>query len=270
MSGHQHASISDVAARARVSTATVSRALRGLPHVSESSRRRVLDAAAELDYVASPAGAGLATGRTLTIGLVTPLVARWFFSQSVATAESVLQAHGYDVLLYDLGSHSRRDRFFTDMPFRRKVDVRHLQELGHEDIAMISSLEDSATAFSNAPLRRAGFNRALGLTRLDHHHVVTGQWGVEGGIQAMRQLLARAHVPTARAGRRVPGDVSVIGFDDHELAHVVDLTTIRQPVKDLATAAAEQLLRQLRGEEGRREIVLPTQLVKRGSTAPVS
>ncbi len=163
--------------------------------------------------------------------------------------------------------------------------VRHLRDLGHEDIAMISSLEDSDTAFSSAPLRRTGFNRALGLTRLDHHHVVTGLWGVEGGIQAMRQLLDRSELPNAvfteydemafgaivalrEAKMQPPHPVSLIGFDDHELSHVVDLSTVRQPVQALAAEAAEQLLRQLRGDEGRREVVLPTQLVMRGSTAP--
>ena len=62
-------SIEDVAARAGVSTATVSRALRGLPNVSSRTRQRVQDAARALDYVVSPSASSLATGRTSTVGV---------------------------------------------------------------------------------------------------------------------------------------------------------------------------------------------------------
>ena len=73
--------IEDVARLAGVSTATVSRALRGLPKVSEHSRARVLAAAAELDYVASPTAASLASGKTRVVGVVVPYVTRWYFAQ---------------------------------------------------------------------------------------------------------------------------------------------------------------------------------------------
>src|SRR4051794_7596088 len=83
----EHASIIDVAQRAGVSPATVSRALRGLPHVSAATRRRVEQAAADLSYVASPAGIGLASGRTRTVGVVVPLATPGFFAPGVGGAE---------------------------------------------------------------------------------------------------------------------------------------------------------------------------------------
>ena len=76
-----HVSIGDVAAAAHVSTATVSRAIRGLPRVNPATRARILAIAEELGYVASPSASGLATGRTRTIGVVTPFVDRWYFAR---------------------------------------------------------------------------------------------------------------------------------------------------------------------------------------------
>ena len=78
------ASIEDVAKRAGVSIATVSRSLRGLPDVAPSTRHRVLVAARELDYVASPFAARLASGRTATVGVVVPFVNRWYYGEFLA------------------------------------------------------------------------------------------------------------------------------------------------------------------------------------------
>jgi DNA-binding LacI/PurR family transcriptional regulator len=118
-----HASILDVAALAGVSPSTVSRSLRGLPNVSEETRARVVEAAAELSYVVSPSASGLASGQTRSIGVVVPFVTRWFFANAVAGACDVLAEAGYDVLLYHLGSADARDRFFDRMPLARRVDA---------------------------------------------------------------------------------------------------------------------------------------------------
>ncbi|MDQ1588049.1 MAG: LacI family transcriptional regulator, repressor for deo operon, udp, cdd, tsx, nupC, and nupG, partial [Microbacteriaceae bacterium] len=68
--------IEEVARATGVSTATVSRALRGLPNVSEKTRARVRTAADELGYVASSSASGLASGRTRAMGVVVPSVSR--------------------------------------------------------------------------------------------------------------------------------------------------------------------------------------------------
>jgi DNA-binding LacI/PurR family transcriptional regulator len=117
------ASIEDVARRAGVSIATVSRALRGLPDVAPATRDRVLTAATELDYVASPFAARLASGRTATVGLVVPWVNRWFFAEVISTVESELRQAGLDLLLYNLGDEAGRARFFDIMPMRKRVDA---------------------------------------------------------------------------------------------------------------------------------------------------
>ena len=117
------ASIEDVARLAGVSIATVSRSLRGLPDVAANTRDRVLAAARELDYVASPFAARLASGRTGTVGVVVPFVNRWYFSEVLGAIESVLHDAGFDLLLYNLGDQRGRERFFTEMPARKRVDA---------------------------------------------------------------------------------------------------------------------------------------------------
>lgn len=92
--------IRDVAAAAGVSTATVSRALRGLPNVDEATRQRVREVATHLDYVISPSASRLASGRTGSVAVITPAVSRWFFATVLSGVESVLQDAGVDLLLH--------------------------------------------------------------------------------------------------------------------------------------------------------------------------
>jgi DNA-binding LacI/PurR family transcriptional regulator len=71
----------------------------------------------------------------------------------------------------------------------------------------------------------------------------------------------------AQAGRRVPDDVAVVGFDDFELARYAEpqLTTVRQPIIELGRTLARQLLRLVGGDEIERALVLPTSLIVRDS-----
>ena len=308
--------IDEVAARAGVSTATVSRALRGLPNVSERTRARVERAAAELGYVVSPHASRLASGRTGTVGVVVPYVTRWFFAQVVTGAEAVLREAGLDLLLYNLGDELGRERFFDTVPLRRRVDavlvlclpltardtavlqtlnlpvaivgamvdgfasvliddargakaaVQHLLNLGHRRIGLISGnaagndpLGEEPMHFTTPVQRRLGYREALeraGVT-VDPALEAPGQFTVEGGAQAMADLLCLPSPPTAvfaesdemamgalrtlrRAGLRVPEDMSIIGFDGHDMADLFDLTTIVQPVVRQGEIAARLLL----------------------------
>jgi LacI family transcriptional regulator, repressor for deo operon, udp, cdd, tsx, nupC, and nupG len=156
------ASIEDVARRAGVSIATVSRALRGLPDVATTTRDRVLEAAAALDYVASPFAARLASGRTATVGLVVPFVNRWFFAEVIDTVETSLRRAGFDLLLYNLGDEAGRQRFFDVMPMRKRVDAVLVASLvlSDEEIAALQSL--------GCPVGLLGLNRDGFLsTRID-------------------------------------------------------------------------------------------------------
>ncbi|WBC17636.1 LacI family DNA-binding transcriptional regulator [Micromonospora sp. WMMA1998] len=116
--------IDDVARLAGVSTATVSRALRGLPTVSAATRRRVLAAAEQLQYAVSPSASRLAGGRTGTVAVVVPRITRWFFGTVVEAVEDYLQQNGYDLLLYNLGGREQtRQRVLRPAGLHKRVDA---------------------------------------------------------------------------------------------------------------------------------------------------
>jgi LacI family transcriptional regulator, repressor for deo operon, udp, cdd, tsx, nupC, and nupG len=117
------ASIVDVAHRAGVSVATVSRALRDMPNVSQATRARVLRAAQELQYTASPLASGLVTGRVRAVGVILPYAGRWFFAEVVRGIEEALRDEGYDLVLHVLADARRREEFFSSLPVRRRVDA---------------------------------------------------------------------------------------------------------------------------------------------------
>jgi LacI family transcriptional regulator, repressor for deo operon, udp, cdd, tsx, nupC, and nupG len=125
--------ILDVARHAGVSAATVSRALRGLPNVSRDTRTKVLTAADELGYAASPLASALATGRMRSVGVVLPQAGRWFFAEVLGGIEAALRRHGYDLVLHVLADDNRRAEFFGSLPVRRRVDALLLVSLAVSD-----------------------------------------------------------------------------------------------------------------------------------------
>ncbi|GAA1482022.1 LacI family DNA-binding transcriptional regulator [Gordonia sinesedis] len=113
----------DVAERLGVSISTVSRALRGLPGVSEETRRRIVAEAEAMAYVVSPAAATLGGGATRRVGVLVPDIAVWFYSTVVAGIERRLRAAGLDMVLACLPTERERFDFFEQLPLRRKVDA---------------------------------------------------------------------------------------------------------------------------------------------------
>lgn len=120
---HAVSTISDVARKAGVSVATVSRALRGVNTVNAGTRERVRQAAADLDYVASPTAASLASGRTRVVGIVTPFMTRWFFATALSAIEKTLREYDFHALLMDLEAESALSRReLTNQMLSKRVD----------------------------------------------------------------------------------------------------------------------------------------------------
>jgi DNA-binding LacI/PurR family transcriptional regulator len=95
--------IRDVARAAGVSTATVSRALRGLENVDPDTRARIVRIAEELRFSISPSASRLASGRAGSIAIVTPFIGGWYFTEVFAGLESGLQPYDVDLLLHATG-----------------------------------------------------------------------------------------------------------------------------------------------------------------------
>ena len=164
--------------------------------------------------------------------------------------------------------------------------VRHLLNLGHREVALIDAGDEKRFHFAVPGLRQAGFHDALAERGLSvrPEHVETGLFTVESGRAAMDALLATSVPPTAvfaasdemaigamdsarQHGLTVPHDVSIVGFDDHDMAAAWGLTTIRQPVVDIGGRGAALLLAELAaGAPTGDHAVMPTQLMVRRST----
>jgi len=157
----------------------------------------------------------------------------------------------------------------------------HLIGLGHRRIAMIRGLESHASSAD----RLAGYKAELEAHGIafDPALVVAAQNDFDSGAAAARELMALKDRPTAifagnddmAAGAlavahesdiEVPAQLSIAGFDDSDLARAVwpPLTTIHQPVHDLAAAAAELIL----GTPTQQRVTLGHQLMVRASTGP--
>lgn len=125
--------IYDVAERAGVGIGTVSRVLNNSPHVRESTRQRVLQAIAELDYQPNPMARGLTLKKTATIGIVVPFFLRPFFVEVLRGVDSELVQHGYNLILYSVEQKVTKDHYLRKLPMRRRVDGLLLISLWLED-----------------------------------------------------------------------------------------------------------------------------------------
>ncbi len=163
--------------------------------------------------------------------------------------------------------------------------VGHLVSLGHRRIGIVTNAPLDYTAAED---RLAGYRDALraGGIAPDQRLEAEGAFDAASGYTAVRGLLRRSPDITAvfvasdivafgalralrEAGRRVPSDVSVVGFDDVPLARHFDppLTTIRLPARGLGAAAGRTLLDRLAGRPVTNRTLLATELVVRESTA---
>jgi DNA-binding LacI/PurR family transcriptional regulator len=159
--------------------------------------------------------------------------------------------------------------------------TRRLVDTGRRRIGMLASGLDRDSGQD----RLAGFTAALG-DRFDPGLVARNPlFSYTAGVEGMRELLDRAPDVDGvfaasdavaagamdvlqRAGRSVPGDVGVVGFDDSAWALRCDppLSTVRQPARTLGEHAARQVLEQIAGtDDTPRGFVLPTEVVWRGS-----
>ncbi|MBW7959655.1 MAG: LacI family DNA-binding transcriptional regulator [Candidatus Promineofilum sp.] len=171
-----------------------------------------------------------------------------------------------------------------------RTAVQHLIDLGHERIAYIGeNLDDNPFNFQPMIDRYRGYRDALAAAdipfRPQYH--CQGKYGWREAHRMAQSLFALDEPPTAifaysdtlafgvleaaqHSALSVPSQLSVIGFDDVEIAQYFQLTTVRQPLYESGARGAELLLEQIDSDAGRpvQHVVLPTELVVRRTTAP--
>jgi len=327
--------MADLARKAGVSIASVSRALSDAPGVSEETRRHIRGLCSEMGYTVSPDASRLKRGTTGRVAVVVRHLDFWFYSSMLQGIMSSLRNAELDVLLYQVATEQERRRFFEDLPARRQVEalivvafpiseeelrrldlmgvavviaggafgdhphvriddvvaarqaVNHLILAGHERIAMINAVSDWTLEYAPPVDRRRGFAAAMSDAGIavPPELVVEVPWGTTGGVEGMNRLLSLDPPPTAvfafsdevaigamrslrRAAVPVPAGMSVVGIDDHPMAELSDLTTVRQPVQEQGARAGQLVLDLLQGlPMATTQITLPTNLVIRGTSA---
>ncbi len=219
--------------------------------------------------------AALVEYRVDGIILVSPRMRAQDIALAAAEAPTVLtgrNARGVDA-----------DFVVVDEEHGTELVLEHLVGLGHERIAHV----DGGSGAGGAQ-RRAAYVRGMKQRRLSRHiRVIAGDFTEEAGVNAARELTAGDDLPTAvfaandmiaagllggldRAGVDVPGEVSIVGYDNIGIAHLahVSLTTIDQPRMEMGRLALELLLDRI---DNRRPSVVRTlepSLVVRATTAP--
>lgn len=177
--GTKKVRIEEVASRAHVSTATVSRAVRGLPGVGKATCAHVLQVAAELGYTPSHSAASLASGSMHTVGLVLPDASRWFFANAIEAAERTLREHDYDALVYTLSDYYDVGRkTFDPEVLRSKVDAVVVLSLFFDDheVDLLRSLNVPAAFLSvdQPGFSCVGIDDELAMTKACEHLIGLG------------------------------------------------------------------------------------------------
>jgi DNA-binding LacI/PurR family transcriptional regulator len=198
-----------------------------------------------------------------------------------------IQSAGLPIVLVD-AHHRNAARVVTDDVGGGRLAARHLLELGHRRFGFVGDVPKPGFGFASSRLRLRGVEQALRAEGLAIRNEDLGlaDHSRQNARASAEAILARPDRPTAivcasdtealgvleaaaNVGLRVPGDVSVIGYDDVEAADYVGLTTIRQPLTETGEHAARRLVALLAGNDDvpLRE-VLPVSLVVRRTTAP--
>ncbi|MHA1600818.1 MAG: LacI family DNA-binding transcriptional regulator [Alphaproteobacteria bacterium] len=328
--------IREVARRARVSTATVSRALNQPEKVRAKTRERVLRVVRETHFVFDGIAASMISGRSRTIGLIIPTIMNSIYAASTQAIQRTAQAAGYTVLLGISEFSPQQEADLAQRLLERRADGLILTG-GNHDQSLIEKMQANGVPFlitwklmhgKNWPSvsfdnykaaqaavdflvslghRRLGLvcgrtdinDRALDRRRafedclkrhglaVDPALIYERDFEMEEGVSAMSAMLDTPEPPTAvfcandvqaigalslcrEKGLSVPGDISIIGFDDLPATSYTrpKLTTVRVPAHDMGRRAAEIMIASIERGIPLQSVELKTELIARETTAP--
>ena len=328
--------IKEVAKRANVSTATVSRTINNSPKVNPETAARVREAIEELNFYPNTHARTLVSGRSRMLGLIISDITNPFFPELVKSFEDQAVQQNQEVIIGNTDYNPKRMAGCIRRMLERKVDgvailtsetdpellaeltrrniptvlmdnprtgprsatiridyaqgiqeaLQHLFDLNHREIAFIAGPLELQSARTRYDAFISGM-KARGIA-IKAGAIEEGNHRIEGGFAAMQNLLKLPERPTAviasndltaigaldaihQAGLKVPGDISLVGFDDISFAHLTQprLTTVLLSRTEIATTAFEALQQLIGNEENQAEFVIPAHLVTRASTRAI-
>jgi len=326
--------IADVARRASVSTATVSRVVNKSGPVAPDTADRVWGAIKQLDYVPHMGARVLASNKSHTLGLILPGISGYFFSELLRGIEHGVAHHDYSLLIYATHRAGKSEQDFylplnehnTDglIVFTESLDEDQIARLAARQLPVVLLHQSSpaelgipCVTFENKDGARAIVEHLIkvhGCRRVAHLAGSEGQEDAYWRELGYRQALAANDIPfdpalvalgnfevgaaeTAvtrwladgleidavfaaddesatgaisalrQAGKRIPQDVAVVGFDDAPFsAHLTPaLTTVRAPIEEAGKAAAGQLFSLIGSGQADLLTLLPTEPIIRQS-----
>src|SRR4051794_4736375 len=215
--------LADVAVEAGVSQATASRALAGSPLVNANTRQRVWDVAERLHFQPNRLARSLRSGATMAVGLVVPDVGAAFYASALKSAQDVLEAAGYHVLVLNTGRSPEREREALRTLRAHQVDgLLVATSGGYEDIGV------PAVFFDNVPARPGA-----GAVAMDN----------EAGVRLLVEHLAGAHGHT-------------------RVAYLGPPEAVGTGAVDVLQGTGRERLEAFRGAVGRAGLALPRECVR--------
>lgn len=203
-------------------------------------------------------------------------------SATVDSPDNLQLTAGLPLVIVDSDGSQPYNIVDMDQEEGARQATRHLIELGHKNILHVAGPESSFSARR----RRDAFSRTIQAAKLPTLPIVTGNWTAASGQAAGLEIMAMDQPPTAifaandqmalglmssfhRHGWTIPGDVSVVGFDDAEdsAAYWPALTTVHQNFSEVGKRATTMLLAMIDGKPTPKNKLIPTALVVRDSTA---
>ncbi len=328
----KRATIRDVALRAGVSISTVSRVInpKDSSQMRDTTRERVVDAMAALDYTPVKAARDLRRRRTHVVALLVPDISNPFFSLLARGVEAAGFKVGYSTLICDTNNSGDEERQYMSVLLRQNVDGVILVPVGKPDRASLERLDRSNIPVVTADRRVPGIphveadnaggsrNLAKSLVSLGYRRIAylggpqevstaedrlqgfleglaeggaapaavrRGDFTYDSGVSLGTEVLEEKRLDAVvagndlmaigvlhaaiAAGRRVPEDLGVAGFDDIQWAALVRprLTTVRVPFLEIGQCAARALVARILSHESAEEhTCLPVSLVIGDST----
>jgi LacI family transcriptional regulator len=326
--------IHDVAKKAGVSTATVSRVLNDNDYVNERTRSLVLKAIEKLDYSPSYLAQRMRARKTKSFAVLIPDFTNIYYTKLLNIIEREGREEGYITVICTTEVDFDCEREYVQELINRQLDgiifcwyrganehrsflkkvahrvpvlimdqssvglpissvytdgfqglrlvVEYLVGRGHSRIGMIKPL----SCYSAVDMRSTGYVSAMREqgSEVRDRWIEESAFSIEGGYEAAKKLLARSDVTAIVAvddlmaigalqyaldkGYAVPEEIAITGFDDIPLASLVSpkLTTVAQPIEEMARAATRQLIRKMENNRAKkRDIVFTPKLVVRGS-----